>query len=104
MQKTALKKLYPTQFYALLKLRPFFPDFGQFLELFKIACYVITVIIENSKKNYAVLFSFIQSVSVTNFMKKLPPSLEIWKGGSRGTPPRATADPKQPGADRVKSL
>ena len=101
IQKTAVKKLYSTKFYAFLKIRPVFLDFDQFPELFKIVCDVITEIIKNLKKNYAVLFIMVQSVCVPNFMGKDLPSLEIWRGKVSEPPSGAPADPKYPGADRV---
>ena len=72
MQKTALKKLYPTKFYALLKIRPIFLDFGQFSELFRIACDVITVIIENSKKKLCSLVLLHTKCLCTKFHEKTP--------------------------------
>ena len=70
IQKTELKKLYPTKIYALLKRRPILPDFGQFSELFKIACDVITVIIEKSKKKLCSLVLLNTKSLCTKFQEK----------------------------------
>ena len=91
VSKTEVKKLFSTKFYALLKIQPIFPDFGQFSVLNKIVCQVITEVIENSIKKLCSLVPLYTNCLRTKFHGKT--LIQSWDMGGGFRDPRLQQTP-----------